>query len=476
MRARTIAPLFAIVALACEVEEAPIGLSPEEPDGTGGAVADPGGAAGQGVPDGDAGEAAGGAVTATGGSVTGAGGSVMGGGGSVRGGGGSVTGLGGGSSVAGTPSVGGSVTGPGGGSSVAGTPTVGGSAMGAGGSAGAAGAAGSCTEEIGSCPATSFAVWQVLLDAADFGPTARFVALGGRAVVVDRGDASYEVVSLLNGLEQEVTGQTQAVWTVPSGVGTPVAVALDGEAVDRWTVVVLVCDDAGAGCSLLRGDEQTTELSPWPGSELPGELDARALVLDVSSAETAVCAYGNGLFCFRDGWQAEIPVAEGLRLNHVSISPGWALAVGEEGQWFQRALDDAYVLLPWEAQPPLGTASLTWASTTQLYTGGVIVGEGRIQAALGEQREMYACEVPRELEALVLDDVLFGGATGITQTGEVLRHSDLRTGEPRYCSHDQMPAGEITAIDTVRCDDSTNLRVLLGDTLLVGTNHCVRYL
>lgn len=349
-------------------------------------------------------------------------------------------------------------------------------AAGAAGSAGAAGAAGSCTEEIGSCPATSFAVWQVLLDAADFGPTARFVALGGRAVVVDRGDASYEVVSLLNGLEQEVTGQTQAVWTVPSGVGTPVAVALDGEAVDRWTVVVLVCDDAGAGCSLLRGDEQTTELSPWPGSELPGELDARALVLDVSSAETAVCAYGNGLFCFRDGWQAEIPVAEGLRLNHVSISPGWALAVGEEGQWFQRALDDAYVLLPWEAQPPLGTASLTWASTTQLYTGGVIVGEGRIQAALGEQREMYACEVPRELEALVLDDVLFGGATGITQTGEVLRHSDLRTGEPRYCSHDQMPAGEITAIDTVRCDDSTNLRVLLGDTLLVGTNHCVRYL
>ena len=347
---------------------------------------------------------------------------------------------------------------------------------GAAGNGGAAGAAGTCTEEIGSCPATSFAVWQVLLDAADFGPSARFVALGGRAVLVDRGDASYEVVSLLNELEQEVTGQTQAVWTVPSGVGTPVAVALDGEAVDRWTVVVLVCDDAGAGCSLLRGDEQTTELAPWPGSELPGELDARALVLDDSSAETAVCAYGNGLFCFRDGWQAEIPVAEGLRLNHVSISPGWALAVGEEGQWFQRALDDAYVLLPWEAQPPLGTASLTWASTAQLYAGGVVVGEGRIQAALGDQREMYACEVPRELEALVLDAVLFGGATGITHTGEVLRHSDLRTGEPRYCSHDQMPAGEITAIDTVQCDDSTNLRVLLDDALLVGTNHCVRYL
>lgn len=345
---------------------------------------------------------------------------------------------------------------------------------GAAGNAGAAGAAGTCTEEVGSCPATSFAVWQVLLDAAAFGPSARFVALGGRAVVVDRGDASYEVVALLNELEQEVTGQTQAVWTVPSGVGTPVAVALDSDGVSRWTVSVLVCDDAGASCSLLRGDEQATELTAWPGSELPDELDARALVLDVTSAETAVCAYGSGLFCFRDGWQAEIPVAEGLRLNHVSISSGWALAVGEDGQWFQRTVDDAYVLLPWEAQPPLGTDPLTWASTADL--GGVIVGEGRIQAALGVQGDLYGCEVPRELVALALDSVLFGGATAITKTGEVLRHNNLMTGEPRYCSLDQMPAGEIAAIDTVQCDDSTNLRVLLGDTLLVGTNHCVRYL
>ncbi|HOU94538.1 MAG TPA: BPTI/Kunitz domain-containing protein, partial [Polyangiaceae bacterium] len=108
MRARTIAPLFAIVALACEVEESSNGLSPEEPDGTGGAVADPGGAAGQGAHDGDAGEAEGGAVTGAGGSVTGVGGSVTGAGGSV-------TGAGGGTSVAGTPAVGGSVTGAGGG-------------------------------------------------------------------------------------------------------------------------------------------------------------------------------------------------------------------------------------------------------------------------------------------------------------------------------------------------------------------------
>jgi len=199
-------------------------------------------------------------------------------------------------------------------------------------------------------------------------------------------------------------------------------------------------------------------------------------VLDVTSAEPAVCAYGNGLFCFRDGWQAEIPVAEGLRLNHVSISRYWALAVGEDGRWFQRAVDDAYVLSPWEEQPPLGTASLTWASTAELYAGGVVVGEGRIQAALGDQRELYGCEVPRELVALALDALAFGGATGITRTGEVLRHNNLMTGEPRYCSHDQMPAGEITAIDTVRCDDSTNLRVLLGDTQLVGTNHCIRLL
>jgi hypothetical protein len=132
--------------------------------------------------------------------------------------------------------------------------------MGAGGSAGAAGAAGSCTEEIGSCPATSFAVWQVLLDAADFGPTARFVALGGRAVVVDRGDASYEVVSLLNGLEQEVTGQTQRSGRCRAGSARR----------SRWRSTArrspldggrLVCDDAGAGCSLLAGTTDDGALS-----------------------------------------------------------------------------------------------------------------------------------------------------------------------------------------------------------------------
>lgn len=79
MRASHIVPFAAIVALACEVEEASIGFSPEDPDGTGGEDADRGGSAGAGAADGDAGEAAGGTVTGAGGSLAGAGGGTSGG-------------------------------------------------------------------------------------------------------------------------------------------------------------------------------------------------------------------------------------------------------------------------------------------------------------------------------------------------------------------------------------------------------------
>lgn len=347
---------------------------------------------------------------------------------------------------------------------------------GAGGGGGAAGADPLCTEEVGECPATTLESPKVLLDAADFGVSARLVALGGPTVLVEVGDSSFQVVRVLDADEQETTGATRAVWSVPSGAGTPRAVTeamlFDDDRLGLRTVVALACDEPGESCRLLRGDERSEELSPWAGSELPSELEAHRLVVDAATDPPVVCAYGNGLFCLRDGWQPEIPVTEGLRLNHVTVSSYWSLAVGEEGRWFKRAFDDDFVLSAWTEQPPLGTASLTHASTAG--RGGVILGEGRIQAALGEQAAMYGCEVPRELAALLLNEAVAGVATAMTASGELLLHTDLQTGQPRYCSHAQLPAGSLTAFDAAPCRDSLNPRVVVDATQLLGNNLCVR--
>ncbi len=140
MRRSTIVPFVALVALACEVEEASSGFSPEDPDSTGGAFDVPGGAAGQGASDGDAGEAEGGSVTDTGGSETGVGGDTAVGGSGV---GGSVTGVGGDTAVGGS-GAGGSVSGVGGDTAVGGS-GAGGSVTGVGGdtAVGGSGAGGS---------------------------------------------------------------------------------------------------------------------------------------------------------------------------------------------------------------------------------------------------------------------------------------------------------------------------------------------
>ena len=188
-----------------------------------------------------------------------------------------------------------------------------------------------------------------------------------------------------------VSGEPNTVWTVPSGA-TPVAVAQgllpDSEGLSSPTVVALTCSEAGGGCSLLRGDAQADALSPWPASELPDDFVVSGMVIDTASTEPRVCVYGNGLLCLGDGWQPEIPTTADLRLNHVSIGWFWSLAVGEQGRWYKRQVDDTSALSSWEEQPPLGSVSLTYASAADL--GGVILGEGKIQAALGTQARRAA--------------------------------------------------------------------------------------
>jgi hypothetical protein len=328
----------------------------------------------------------------------------------------------------------------------------------------------SCTEQVASCPAFRSEEWKVLLDAKSFGDSARFVALGGHAVIVDTGSSGFQVVWVLDAIQATST-RSYTAWKVPNGATQPVAVAegeLQGTGGGQSTVIVLVCNEARMECSLWRGDASQDELSPWSGTALPGDFVARDMVFDSASSPPAACVYGNGLICFRDVWHAEIPASADLRLNHVAISSAWSIAAGEQGRWFRRERDAA-----WIEQPPLGAVSLSWASTADL--GGVIIGEGRIQAAFGTQSEFYGCAVPRDLAALILVEGSRGVAFAVTQSGEILQHAPWQTipPTPHYCSKQQLPEGGILGIDTAPCRDSTNPRLLLNGSLLLGLNLCV---
>ncbi|MFC1642468.1 hypothetical protein ACFL5O_07250 [Myxococcota bacterium] len=339
----------------------------------------------------------------------------------------------------------------------------------------------SCTEEVASCPASRAGEWHVLLDAKDFGDSARFVALGGRAVIVDTGVLGFQVVSVLHQDDQNdpASSQSYTAWKVPSGARHPVAVVegvLEDDDVGRPSIIVLVCSEARTECSLLRGDLRQDQLSPWSGTELPPGLVPRGLVFDSSSPGPAVCVYGNGLSCFRSEWQTGIPVVADLQLNHVAISSFWSLAVGEEGRWYKRERNvrrtgDDDRPGGWKEQPPLGAVSLTYASTADL--GGVIIGDGRILAALGVQSEFYSCALPRELAALMLFEQGGGGlAYAVTRSGEVIHRAPVTFQGP-YCTLQQLPNGEITAIGTAPCMDAMNPRLLLDGALLLGQNVCL---
>jgi hypothetical protein len=147
---------------------------------------------------------------------------------------------------------------------------------------------------------------------------------------------------------------------------------------------------------------------------------------------------------------------------------GKSVAVGDEGRWFKRE-PEGEALGAWVEQPAIGSAALTQASVAG--AGAVIVGEGRIQAALGNQRAYFSCEAPKELIALMLGG---GGGFGdaLTSTGEVLRHLVPGRGQQQsYCAHDMFPGADVLDVATAPCGISLNPRVLTANELF-GVNAC----
>jgi hypothetical protein len=141
----------------------------------------------------------------------------------------------------------------------------------------------------------------------------------------------------------------------------PVALA-DGALADassyRWTA--LLCEGGGTACSLWSAsdadEDGTPELARIPGGEVPtgGELRGASFFGEWTAASgPAVCAFGDGVFCF-DGaaWTTEIAAGTGPLFNdftcdrngngicasYIAVGDGGRVATTSSGSesWFDR--------------------------------------------------------------------------------------------------------------------------------------------
>jgi len=329
-----------------------------------------------------------------------------------------------------------------------------------------------CTGSIGSCPAQSFGIWQELLNASEFGAGAHFVSMGGLGLLVAIADGSFRVVRLRQPTWGSASGAAYASWDFPSQAMEPIAITEANQSGlgsgPPGSLFVLTCDAARAQCSVWRSDVDTAQPPSWQQMTLPEGLEPQGLVLDRAQAPGQVCAYGRGLACWSDSWQQAIAATNDLRIRAVAFGAFWSLAVGDHGRWFKRERDDADHLGAWEEQAPLGDAALSSVSLDG--RGGVIVGEGRLQAAVGMQSPFFDCSIANDLAALILDRGTNGLAYAVTDAGQTLQHAPP-TGP--YCAYQTLPlTGAVIATEIVPCSAALNPRVLTAAAVF-GQSECI---
>ncbi|MFI5307551.1 MAG: hypothetical protein ACHQ53_09375 [Polyangiales bacterium] len=327
-----------------------------------------------------------------------------------------------------------------------------------------------CTDQVGSCPAYSFGIWQELLNAADFGAGARLVAMGGQAVVVALGDGTFRVARL-HTPSASSSAPPYDSWQLPANDLQPIAVA-EGPSILPGALTVLSCNESHSRCSVSSSSVNQGALAPWQETDVPSELVARGVVLDTAPASEAFCVYGNGMQCLRNAWLPAIASSSNLQLNDVAMGPLWSIAVGEHGRWFKRERADSGTLGAWQEQAPLGGTALTQASVDG--ASGVIVGEGWIRAAFGREAEFFGCTPSDALQALMLDPSGYGSGWALMQSGDVLQHWVVtpQRAEP-YCAYQHLAlASTVLATGAAPCGAGLNPRVLTAQ-VLIGTNVCL---
>ena len=264
-----------------------------------------------------------------------------------------------------------------------------------------------------------------------------------------------------------VDDEQDRVWAFPDNglQGVDVVSAADA-------VFALACEPATDRCSVLHADRSAASLTELPAGALPAGFVPRGIVRDdLEPSQPTVCVYGNGLLCEEQGtWVEAIPIEADLQLNDVAIDWGSSPAVGSHGRYFTRTRAASGEFGPWVEQPPLADVELTSASN------GVIIGDGRVQAVLGELDQGLGCGTPEDLVAFVTP------GTAVTRSGGVLMHATYETdafgnmtffpAEPgQFCEHQQFMIGDILSASTEPCGLSANPR-MHSERSIVGWNSC----
>lgn len=326
--------------------------------------------------------------------------------------------------------------------------------------------AGLCRDEAGSCPASASAKWKVLLRAQALDPTAHFVAADMYAILALTATGDVRVAITKDPGDSEDVDY--AVWSAPKGPLTPVA-ATSGRlaGAPAQEPFVLSCNDARTQCEILRGRSGQSELESFAASALPAGFAARGLVVDTAATPTKLCVYGSGIYCFDQGWQPSLPLADGLKLNHVAIGYPWSLAVGDDGRWFKR--EQGASGSAWQAQSTLGKVNLTQAGVTA--NGGFVLGDGQVRATLGALRPAFRCQASAALRGLVLNEGVEGLADAITLDGKIFQYQlvDLKS---TYCTTQELDQSDLLSVTSAPCGGSQNPRVVTP-SVLVGMHLCV---
>jgi hypothetical protein len=326
-----------------------------------------------------------------------------------------------------------------------------------------------CPASIAECPAKAGDVWTTLLDASEFGPTARFIASDGFSVLIDLGDAGFSI-AMVNKWDRDDAGvPTHGEREFPSS---------DKQPIDLHGDQVVTCDDARTRCSVWH--REIAAESSWREVELPEGFSARGIAYD-SPGPLPTCVYGSGMVCRydeRDEWHEVISGADGLQLNAVQFQYGLSVAVGDHGRWFKReSARNSHITRPWQEQPPFGDAELTQVNVAG--PTGVIVGDHRVQTLFGNPAGSFECAAPDgDLLAMLLIYGSGGYASGdgyvIASDGRIFRHS---AGTPvkaeAYClTQSIVLPGQVLDVLSFGCEFGFNPRVLTAQQLIGPEEFC----
>jgi len=301
--------------------------------------------------------------------------------------------------------------------------------------------------------------------------------MGGQAVLVAIGDGTYRIVCLTDPTGVDAPVPPYSSWEFPATGDQPIAVT-EGRVSNLAqpspkTLLVVTCGPDHTRCSIWRTELSEEGISAWQEIELPSDFSPQDVALDSGNEPQKICVFGNGLYCLDDTWQAEIAPSPDLQINAIVFGTQWSIAVGEHGRWFKRERDNPVDLKTWQEQPPIGDASLTHVSVAG--AGGVITGDGRLQAAVGPQADLFNCSPSNDLVAFILDQAASGSAYSVTSSGEIWYHASVTPQRPEpYCVFQQLTLpSAILEATIVPCQDATNPRILT-DKLLIGVNVCLR--